>query len=237
MATRQPDPLFCDNIGNTNTTNALNCCYPDNQDDPTCRANFNDSSVNIFNTSCHTGDCLSECNTATIYSSHVQNDLYDGTGKAPIRRYLTCANVPNMAGYLRQGVLEPSIQSEVEQYISKNATNEQLQSVTYAVTECLTATCRHARLPKTCQTQCSAVNLLTNSTTPNVEGLNLCLNKLCTGQYNSLPFADADVVGIGVSSPLSLSTQHTRMSIDDLTGLCIVHHAMYLRRHTLVWPQ
>ncbi|RYP12446.1 hypothetical protein DL765_007345 [Monosporascus sp. GIB2] len=42
--------------------------------------------------------------------------------------------------------------------------------------------------------------MLLNSTRPNIGGVNECLNKLCTGGYESLPYADADVVGIGVFS-------------------------------------
>ncbi|KAF2110545.1 hypothetical protein BDV96DRAFT_195126 [Lophiotrema nucula] len=49
-----------------------------------------------------------------------------------------------------------------------------------------------------CRGRCSAVNLLINNTHPNIQGLNGCLNSLCTRGYDSLPYADADVIGIGV---------------------------------------
>lgn len=194
---RRGDPLFCEALGST--SNKLHCCFPDDQDAQTCRNNFNNPNVPTFTQGCRTGNCLRDCqDVAVIYSSITQQDALEGSGVAPIRRYLTCANVPNMAGYLDQNVLEPNISSQIEKFIPRNATDE-LKNVTLAVTECLTATCRNARHPKTCEMQCAGVNLLMNSTTPNVPGLNQCLGTLCTGGYDSLPFADADVVGIGVS--------------------------------------
>jgi hypothetical protein len=51
-----------------------------------------------------------------------------------------------------------------------------------------------------CREPCSSVNMLINNTSPNIEGINKCLFSLCEGGFNSLPYADADVVGIGVSA-------------------------------------
>ena len=50
-----------------------------------------------------------------------------------------------------------------------------------------------------CSRDCSAVNMLINSTMPDIRGVNQCLHTLCTSNYDALPYADADVVGIGVS--------------------------------------
>ncbi|KAJ4295620.1 hypothetical protein N0V90_007633 [Kalmusia sp. IMI 367209] len=145
------------------------------------------------------GDCLKDCSNVTnIYQSIAQVDPYDGNGQGPIRRYLTCANVPNMAGYLSQKVIGDNITSIIANNISTEATDDQLKKVTFAVTECLTSTCRNARHKAECRDKCSPVNLLINNTTPDVQGLNNCLNSLCTGGYDALPYADADVVGIGV---------------------------------------
>ncbi|CAO2655593.1 Nn.00g043960.m01.CDS01 [Neocucurbitaria sp. VM-36] len=197
MASDRGDPIFCENLGKS--TDNLQCCYPDDQNARTCRTNFNNPDVPTFSGACETRNCLHDCqDVSIIYSSKTQGDAYEGNGLAPIRRYLTCANVPNMAGYLSHDVLGSSIRSQVEKYIPRDDNAAALKNITSAVTECLTATCGNARHPNTCHTQCSGVNLLTNSSTPNVQGINQCLSTLCTGGYDSLPFADADVVGIGV---------------------------------------
>lgn len=198
MATQKVDPIFCKNIGTSSTTD-LSCCYPDNQNTQTCRDIFNGPEA-IFR-GCNS-NCLTSCSdTNYIYSSVLQNTTFDGDGSAPIHRYRICANVPNIAGYLSQNVLEPNISSRVERYISRDAPDDALKNITFALTDCLTATCRNARQPDYCNYKCSAVNLITNSTTPNITGIDLCLNTLCNGLENSLPFADADVVGIGASVP------------------------------------
>jgi hypothetical protein len=198
MATKSVDPIFCNNIGSSSTDD-LRCCYPDNQNTQICHDIFNNSKV--FSYGCGS-DCLTSCSdTRFIYSSLLQNATFEGNGSAPVRRYRTCANVPNIAGYLSQNVLEPNISSQIERYISRDVPDDSLKNITSALTDCLTATCRNARQPDYCKYKCSAVNLITNNTTPNITGINLCLNALCTGQENSLPFADADVIGIGASVP------------------------------------
>jgi hypothetical protein len=103
-----------------------------------------------------------------------------------------------MAGYTSQGLLQDNISSIVEPHVSPDASAQNLTRITAAVTECLTQTCRASRHKSVCTSSCSAVNMLINNTAPNIEGVNSCLNTLCTGGYDSLPFADADVIGIGV---------------------------------------
>ncbi|KAI0589358.1 hypothetical protein Alg130_03003 [Pyrenophora tritici-repentis] len=203
MSTERPDPIFCTKIGDTNpnTPNELQCCSPNTQNSTLCRSIFsNPLNSDIFTGTCFAPghDCLADCqHPRLIYSSKVQDDYEDGNGSAPKNRYLACVNVPNMAGYLRQDVLGPNITSQVEPHISRNATKKQLQGISYAVTECLAATCRNSRKPGKCKKQCSGVSLLWNQTTPDIQGIDQCLDTLCQGEYNSLPYADSDVVGIG----------------------------------------
>ncbi|KAF2823696.1 hypothetical protein CC86DRAFT_408724 [Ophiobolus disseminans] len=195
MASQPIDALFCPDIGNVSTSN-FHCCSASKQNSSLCREIFNNP--NVFTNGCG-HDCLANCSRVDyIYGSILQDTGLEGNGVAPIRRYLTCANVPNIAGYLDQNTLEPSIVSTVEKYIPRDAPLDARKNVTLAVTDCLTATCRNARQPAFCNYQCAGINLLTNGTTPNMAGLNECLRELCTGQQRSLPFADADVVGIGV---------------------------------------
>jgi hypothetical protein len=115
MATQSVEPLFCNNIGSSSTDD-LRCCYPDNQNTQICHDIFTNSKV--FSYGCGS-DCLTSCSdTRFIYSSLLQNTSFEGNGSAPVRRYRTCANVPNIAGYLSQNVLESNISSQIEGYIS-----------------------------------------------------------------------------------------------------------------------
>ncbi|KAF2178336.1 hypothetical protein K469DRAFT_643052 [Zopfia rhizophila CBS 207.26] len=192
------EPIFCNGIGNSTTE--LRCCYANNQDSSLCREIFpTDSKLGEV---CQSGDCIADCQkSGRLYGSLLQDDPFGiGNGQGPIHRYLTCVNVPAIASYSSQNMLNSNISSYVEPFISPNTTDEELKGVTSTVTACLTQTCKKSRNSPKCDQQCSAVNLLTNNTTPNVQGINDCLYTLCTGRYESLPYADADVIVIGVFS-------------------------------------
>ena len=76
-------------------------------------------------------------------------------------------------------------------------------NVTSAVTDCLSSTCRNSRGKDDCyDSYCSPAMLLANSTTPNITAINRCLHKLCHSGDDALPYADADVIGIGVGDLL-----------------------------------
>ncbi|KAF2491244.1 hypothetical protein BU16DRAFT_621842 [Lophium mytilinum] len=190
--------LFCDNIGHSNATSDLECCYLNDQNSSVCQRNFGAGS-GTFSGGCNlTGNCIADCqSTEVLYSSVAQLSAYGGTGFGPIRRFATCVNIPAMAGYSSHKLLG-NLASVIDPHLPQNRTNADLSGVTSAVTECLTQTCRASRNKKACINSCAPVNLLTNSTTPNIEGVNDCLHTLCHGGYDSLPYADADIIGIGV---------------------------------------
>ncbi|CAI6316941.1 unnamed protein product [Periconia digitata] len=191
-------PLYCQDIGDP-TKPGLDCCYPDNPSSSACQAAFDSQAKTFGPNVCSSGNCLEDCsNVSTIYQSILEIDGFSGNGYGPKRRFATCVNVPAMAGYLSQSSLPSNITSAIGSNISPRAAESQLRRVTSAVTECLTMTCRNARSAEKCRQDCSAVNMLHNSTQPNLQGVDQCLTSLCSTQYDSLPFADADVVGIGV---------------------------------------
>ncbi|QDS73351.1 hypothetical protein FKW77_006818 [Venturia effusa] len=122
-----------------------------------------------------------------------------GNGKGPITRYQACVNLPSIARYSQSGQLSQDFTAEFETYTKPNTTELQLQRLASTVTDCLSSTCRHSRRPDLCYDNlCSPVRLLTTSSSPNVTAIDQCLKTLCSGGFNSLPFADADIVGIGV---------------------------------------
>ncbi|ORX96513.1 hypothetical protein BCR34DRAFT_578638 [Clohesyomyces aquaticus] len=197
MADHRSDALYCKDIGNTTSSN-LPCCYLSNQTASLCQESFAKGTP-TFSNGCETGDCIADCRNLTLlYSSLVEETAFHGNGAGPKRRYLTCANIPSIAGYYSAGMLDPEVEASLAPYFPRNASTTELKGIAGSITGCLTSTCRAARNRSVCVDVCAPVNLLTNSTHPSLKGVNDCLNTLCTGQYNSLPYADADVVGIGV---------------------------------------
>lgn len=196
MANSPAGLVFCDNIGNG--TNNLQGCYLNDQASSSCQSIF-DPNGPYMGKSCQKRSCLAGCQRPDqLYRSLGQDDL-TGNNQAVVQRYLSCANLPAIVSYSNQSLLSPNLSSSIGSFITPNPTVEDLQGVTLAVTQCLTSTCRNARNTTSCRDPCSSVNLLTNNTSPNIQGLNECLHTLCNGNYSSLPYADADVIGIGVS--------------------------------------
>jgi hypothetical protein len=127
------------------------------------------------------------------------SDQSDG----PIQQYWTCISVPTIAQLDQKGLLTAYNSEYVRQFVPANSNSESLQNVTAAVTQCLTDTCNSARHSQICADACSPVKLLTDSTTPNLDGISNCLFTMCSAGSNSLPFANTDITGIGVSDMLS----------------------------------
>jgi len=193
MSNYTAEPIFCDNIGNGTK---LQCCSLDNQSSTKCQEIFAPGTVTLRYPA---GDWIANCqNTSLLYNSLLQENQ-TGNSLELFRRYNTCANVPAIARYLSQGVLSPNISSSVVSSISQKPTTSDLRNITSAVTDCLTQTCRNSRQSSRCYDRCLPVRLIANSTAPNIEGVTDCLYTLCTGNSKSLPYADPDVIGIGVS--------------------------------------
>lgn len=195
-------PIACVDVGSD--ANSLNCCYADDQTSSACQDSFH-SPNNTLSTGCqnNTLGCISECgDQKLLYTSFVQDDGI-GNGRGPITRFQACVNFPSIARYFALGQLSTNISTVVEKYINTSISDDQLQNITSSVTDCLSSTCRNSRAKGFCYDDyCSPVKLLTNSSSPNITAINRCLGTLCSSGYKSLPFADSDIVGIGVSVPL-----------------------------------
>jgi len=196
MDTNYNDAVACIDIGSGAT--GPSCCYANNQSDLTCLEVFSQQD-GLLQKACQSDNCMVDCQNSTVlYSSLVQTNLF-GNGQGPVTRYAACVNVPAIFRSLSQGVLSPNFTSSARQYIPTNTTEDSLQNITSTVTDCLSSTCRNSRNSDLCyDNYCSPVKLLANDTTPNITAINGCLNQLCYGGFSSLPYADADVIGIGV---------------------------------------
>jgi hypothetical protein len=193
MADTLDVPIACSNFGFGKN---LSCCYVNNQSSPICDSLFPPENRFLEN-GCLTGNCLDNCDPEKLYHSVLQQSGI-GTGAAPILKYMACANIPSIASYANQGVLSPNINRSIQQFILPHTPGD-IQDVTSAVTDCISSTCREARNSAFCYTDyCSPVKLLGNNSLPNLEAINTCLNTLCYSPIRSLPWADANVIGIGV---------------------------------------
>ena len=196
MANTLDIPIACSYIG---SGKSMSCCYMNDQSNPICESLFPPEDSFLEN-GCLTGNCENNCDPRKLYNSALQQNG-SGSGVMPILKYSACANIPSIASYANQvGVLSQNITESIQKFIFPHTTEESLQYVTSSVTDCISSTCRASRNSTFCYTgYCSPVKLLQNNTLPNLEGINACLNTLCNNTVKALPWADADVIGIGVS--------------------------------------
>ena len=194
MANTLDVPIACSNIGSSGN---VSCCYANDQSNLICDSLFPPEGSFLEN-GCLTGNCVNNCDPRKLYNSALQQNG-TGNGKMPFLKYMACANIPSIASYGNQGVLSQNITKSIQKFIFPNTTEDSLQYVTSAVTDCISSTCRNSRNSTFCYTDyCSPVKLLRNDTSPNLEAINTCLKTLCDNTVKALPWADADVIGIGV---------------------------------------
>jgi hypothetical protein len=188
--------IFCGDIGLDRTVASPGCCYLNDQSDSACSIIFGEglSTPTIFTEYCPSGNCVHDCQNLTLL--YTASGSYETDG--PIEQYWTCANLPAIAQFYQKGLLMANNSEYVGQFVPANSSSESLQNITAAVIQCLTDTCSSARHSQTCANACSPVKLLTNSTMPNLDGISNCLFTLCNSGYDSVPFANTDIAGIGV---------------------------------------
>lgn len=115
--------------------------------------------------------------------------------------YGLCAGYSNISQVLNDDTLPADQVDLVKPYLSSTARSD-LQSLTNAVTQCLSDTCTKAVDSSNCTAKCSPAQLLLNSTTPNLAGAQACFQELCRSS-SGLPFGNQDVMGPGVGhSPI-----------------------------------
>jgi hypothetical protein len=183
--------VFCADIGFQPTVENPTCCFLGNQTELTCS-----SDLSLLRR-CPTGNCIHDCQNVTLLYDSFRS-LTDSQVDGPIQQYWACANLPTVAQFEAKNLLIPDLSEVVRQYFPANVSAPALTNVTSAVTKCLTDTCSSARDSGFCNDACQPVNLLTNSTTPNLDGVSKCLFTLCGAGTESLPFASSDIMGIGV---------------------------------------
>jgi hypothetical protein len=195
MAVSASDWVFCPGIGEIPDPSRF-CCTLGTPD--RCYDYYG------FFDECPSGNCIEDCKNATW----LYDPLTQQTVLSPFRKFWTCVNVPGVARLDQAGLLTPDGSARVQQYISQSTTVADLKNITSTVTQCLADTCSVARNSEQCFESCRPINLITNTTMPNVAGISTCLYDLCTANIDSLPFASEDIIGIGVCpvhTPKSIS--------------------------------
>ncbi|KAM7184416.1 hypothetical protein V8F20_012239 [Naviculisporaceae sp. PSN 640] len=210
MATTNSTILACDGLGTQPALSKLPCCHITDQDSPTCKRLFPATlKQGLLGKVClgpdSTCPLFMNCSDVSSLYSSLEQTEQKGDGSWLIRRYAACANMPTIATAAYGGNLTTGISNVVTGYIPPfpklklSGFETKLQSITSAVTDCLSSTCRASRDVDFCyEDHCSPARLLRNGTLPNLEGINDCMWTLCNADERALPWPDADVIGIGV---------------------------------------
>jgi hypothetical protein len=184
--------VFCPGIGETPDPSVF-CCTLDPLDargQSLCYDYYN-----FFN-ECPSGNCVSDCKNATWLYNPL--DVATNQLESPFRKYWTCVNVPGVTRLYQAGLLVANGSARVREYIPESTNVADLRNLTGTLTQCLSDTCAVARNNERCFEPCRPINLITNTTMPNLAGISECLYELCTADIDSLPFASEDIIGIGV---------------------------------------
>ncbi|KAL8721920.1 MAG: hypothetical protein Q9181_007605, partial [Wetmoreana brouardii] len=158
-----------------------------------------------FDQLCPSGNCLEACqDVERLYGvippgMQVQADNYGLSTRIPdmITLYGICLGYANVSRALDSGFVPPE-EAGVLRPLFPSTAEDDLQSVSNAASRCLLETCEKSANVSGCAKECSPAQLMLNSTTPRLSGPYQCLKTICDCSAG-LPFANQDVVGVGVT--------------------------------------
>ena len=113
-----------------------------------------------------------------------------------ITLYGICLGYANVSRALEGGFVPQKEAGMLRPLFPSNAEDD-LQKVSNGASQCLMETCTKSANRSGCAWDCSPAQLLLNSTTPSLSGAYQCLKTICKDSAG-LPFANQDVVGVGV---------------------------------------
>ena len=148
-----------------------------------------------FQAKCPSGNCIADCLEPGSMYNNVSQIKY--SSEVPL--YAVCTASTNVTRRIHDGSVSTEYASTLSTFFPDVNTTT-LEQITATTTTCLTETCLQGRHRDTCQQLCSPAHLLVNNTTPSSQGQQDCLMALC---YSTevLPFADQDIIGVGVCCP------------------------------------
>lgn len=154
---------------------------------------------------CPSRNCIEDCRNYTrIFQSvpdYVEATVHDygqpdKSGKVNITVFGLCTNLVSAAKLADDS---QTVKSFFTPEIQINVVSDPYKQAAIGIAACLSDTCGRTRYPALCANNCSIRKLLTNNTDAfDWEHAMLCSRQLCKPSY-VLPYANQDVLGIGVS--------------------------------------
>lgn len=152
---------------------------------------------------CPSGNCSKDCQTQRVFEVLPEgvNVAYGEYGtlnstRAEITLFGICVDIANVTRALKSGGVPAEQAEQLKPYFPKNDLG--LTKIAENITQCLPASCAKSRDSSTCAPWCRESDLMLADGTTNLAGVATCLEWLCE-ESCGLPYANQDVVGIGVS--------------------------------------
>lgn len=161
-----------------------------------------------FKELCPSGDCVKDCKRLGRLFEGVPDGVdMDGStyGRADSDERVTLFGIcSNLARAAERAPMDNVTSAARDYFPVVDPTNNDLSMVTSNIASCFASTCDLTREPDKCKDACSLDNFLAspsqlnfNSDNSNTGAL-ACVSRLCDNTCG-LPYADQDVLGIGVS--------------------------------------
>ncbi|PVH71302.1 hypothetical protein DL98DRAFT_521120 [Cadophora sp. DSE1049] len=157
---------------------------------------------------CPNNSCIRHClNTSRVFQAippplNTTIEEYgqpDQRGQIDVTFFGICTNLKNAIDVFK-GVKDNAAQSYFVSAMDGLAVSDPVKQVAIGIAACFSDTCARTRHPKLCMGGCSIRNLLNNNTDSFdwEEAMLDCTKQLCR-PTDVLPYANQDVLGIGVS--------------------------------------
>jgi hypothetical protein len=154
-----------------------------------------------FDALCPSHDCISDCQNYTRLFEEVPSPFTNFAqtygksvdGQPPNTTVFgVCSNLGSITAGISTGVVAQSVQP----YFPLQRQSD-IGQVSATLTSCLISTCDASREPENCIEACNIPNLYSATNSTNLTAVTACLSLIC-GNTCALPYANQDVMGVGV---------------------------------------
>lgn len=164
---------------------------------------WNHFSHSVFDELCPSHDCVQDCQNYTRLFEEVPyliTEPFSTYGKSfdnqppSITLFGVCSNLVT----IYEGISSDTDAASQQSYFPASSAND-TGGVSSTIASCLASTCDYSRESTNCISACNMTVLYSEGSTTNVTAVTECLSLLC-GNTCGLPYANQDVMGVGVSS-------------------------------------
>jgi hypothetical protein len=188
-------------------------------------AGLNDAN---FEALCPSGDCVRDCQNYPRLFEEVPSLIPDSfqtygksinnqTGFPNTTLFGVCSNLDNIYDAISTQVVNDAVGA----YFPQSSRNGIVQ-VSSSLATCLTSTCDASREPQNCIAACNMTLLYSTGATTNLTAVAGCLKLLC-GNTCGLPYANQDIMGVGV-----LASYVIQAVLIILCAVAIIGYGAYL---------